>query len=270
VLVVNTTENVSASFAPIPQMDSLQVTVGGSGTVTSNPAGINCTGGTCSQSYTSGTTVTLTASPASGYAFSGWTGACSGSATMCTVTMAASSLSVGANFAPVVVYFALQVADGGNGTVTSSPSGINCSSSGGSGCSASFTSGTTVTLTAAPASGYVFSAWTGACSGSTTTCSITMNAAQSVGATFAASPPPVTAHYLESDPYPLTGDQPDHFMVACDGAAAVSSAPAVNTSGARYLYYSLSGLATGAHTCTVAAVDASGVQSAAVSLSFTL
>src|SRR3989442_16035895 len=34
----------------------------GGGTVTSSPAGINC-GGTCSASYVSGTTVTLTATP---------------------------------------------------------------------------------------------------------------------------------------------------------------------------------------------------------------
>ncbi len=45
----------------------------GSGTVTSSPAGINC-GTTCSASYNSGTVVTLTATPASGSVFAGWTG----------------------------------------------------------------------------------------------------------------------------------------------------------------------------------------------------
>lgn len=45
----------------------------GSGTVTSNPTGINC-GDCCSQGYTSGTVVTLTATPAAGSTFAGWSG----------------------------------------------------------------------------------------------------------------------------------------------------------------------------------------------------
>ena len=49
----------------------------GSGTVTSSPAGINC-GSTCSATYNSGTSVTLTAAAASGSTFGGWSGACSG------------------------------------------------------------------------------------------------------------------------------------------------------------------------------------------------
>ena len=45
----------------------------GSGSITSSPAGINC-GADCSESYTSGTTVSLTATPASGSTFAGWSG----------------------------------------------------------------------------------------------------------------------------------------------------------------------------------------------------
>ena len=49
----------------------------GSGTVTSSPAGILC-GAACLASYVHGTVVTLTATPAAGSVFAGWTGACTG------------------------------------------------------------------------------------------------------------------------------------------------------------------------------------------------
>jgi hypothetical protein len=66
---------------------TLSVTKGGagSGTVTSSPAGINC-GSTCSFAFASGTAVTLTASPAAGSSFAGWSGACSGTGS-CTVML---------------------------------------------------------------------------------------------------------------------------------------------------------------------------------------
>jgi uncharacterized repeat protein (TIGR03803 family) len=70
----------------------------------------------------------------------------------------------------------------GTGTVTSSPMGINC----GTICSTTFASGT-VALTANAGAGSTFTGWSGACSG-TGVCNVTMNAAQSVTATFA---PPV-------------------------------------------------------------------------------
>jgi uncharacterized repeat protein (TIGR02543 family) len=49
----------------------------GSGTVVSNPAGIDC-GSTCSISQAKGAALKLTATPAAGYAFTGWRGDCSG------------------------------------------------------------------------------------------------------------------------------------------------------------------------------------------------
>lgn len=58
----------------------------GTGTVTSAPSGINC-GANCSASFAEGMSVVLTAAPAMGSDFTGWTGGgCSG-AGLCTVTM---------------------------------------------------------------------------------------------------------------------------------------------------------------------------------------
>jgi secreted trypsin-like serine protease len=155
----------------------------GSGKVTSNPGGINCLPD-CSFGYTSGTNVTLTATADSGSAFTGWTGAgCSGTGT-CTVTMD-QARSVDAEFTntsstPTMRTLTVVKSGGGSGTVTSNPAGINC----GSDCSASFTNGTSVTLTATPASGSTFAGWEGeGCSG-TGTCTVAMDQAREVTATF--------------------------------------------------------------------------------------
>src|SRR5207247_6685833 len=150
----------------------------GSGTVTSAPAGINC-GATCSASFASGTVVTLTATPAAGSTFSGWSGAgCSGTGA-CVLTLSAAT-TVTATFS--LPSFALTVSKGGtgSGTVTSAPIGINC----GATCSASFPSGTGVTLTATTVAGSTFTGWTGGgCSG-TGACTVTLSAATTVTATF--------------------------------------------------------------------------------------
>jgi uncharacterized repeat protein (TIGR02543 family) len=156
----------------------LTVAKTGIGTVTSTPAGIAC-GSTCSATFTTGTTVTVSPAPAAGYTFAGWSGACTGTAS-CTVTMNA-AVNLVASFVPSTA--ALTVSKDGAGTVTSSPAGINC----GSACSSSFPSGTQVTLSATAASGMVFRGWSGACTGSVA-CVVAMSAARSVTATFA--PPP--------------------------------------------------------------------------------
>ena len=75
----------------------------------------------------------------------------------------------------------VSLAGTGSGTVTSSPSAINCPAV----CSASFASGTSVTLTATPANGSSFAGWSGACSGAAT-CIVSMTASQSVTASFTA------------------------------------------------------------------------------------
>jgi len=93
-----------------------------------------------------------------------------------TVQTTTAALTV--NVLPPINY-TLSVSVSGNGTVTSSPPGINC----GATCSASFASGTQVTLTSTPAAGSSSAGWSGACTG-TGSCSLTMNSTASVAANF--------------------------------------------------------------------------------------
>jgi Divergent InlB B-repeat domain/Fibronectin type III domain len=178
-VTVSAATSVTATFTRPSFALSVIKSGNGSGTVTSAPTGINC-GATCSASFTSA--VTLTAAPAAGSTFTGWTGGgCTGTG-ICTVTLNAAT-SVTATFA--LQSFALTVtkSGAGSGTVTSAPTGINC----GATCSASFTSGTAVSLTAAPAAGSTFTGWSGSCAG-IGACNVTMSAAGAVTATFTISP----------------------------------------------------------------------------------
>jgi Fe-S cluster biogenesis protein NfuA len=176
---MNQAQNVTATFDLIPP-NTLKVTTQGNGTVTSLPSGINC-GVDCEEPYRPNTTVTLTATPNTDYLFSGWTGACSGTGN-CNVTMNQAQ-NVTATF-DLIPPNSLKVTTQGNGTVTSLPSGINC----GVDCDESYRPNTTVTLTANPNADYTFAGWGGACSG-TSNCTVTMNQAQNVIATFDLIPP---------------------------------------------------------------------------------
>jgi len=156
---------------------TLTVAKSGNGTVTSSPAGIDC-GADCAESYASNGLVTLTATAAAGSTFTGWSGACTGTAA-CTVTMNGAK-SVTATFALQTFALTTNTSGTGSGTITSSPAGINC----GGDCSESYASGAAVTLTATAAAGSTFTGWSGACTG-TAACTVTMNANKSCTANFA-------------------------------------------------------------------------------------
>ena len=171
-------------------LDSVTVTVGksgtGTGTVTSSPAGINC-GASCSMAVTPGTPVTLTATPASGSVFTGWSLAgCTGTGPCSFATNA--SAAVTATFSPAPVTtppppppsttYALVVTKSGPGVVTAP--GISC----GSDCSDAYAENATVTLTATANNATAVIGWGGACSGASPTCTVTMNSAKSVSVTF--------------------------------------------------------------------------------------
>ncbi len=109
---------IAAIFSPIPE-DALSVskTGSGNGTVTSDPAGINC-GSQCMAQFTEGTAVTLTAAAAADSTFTGWSGGgCSGTGS-CTTTIN-DPVAVSAEFA--IKTYTITATAGSGGTI--SPSG---------------------------------------------------------------------------------------------------------------------------------------------------
>jgi hypothetical protein len=126
---------------------------GGSGTVTSSPAGISC-GVDCTENYNSGTVVRLTATAVAGSTFAGWSG--DADCVDGAVTLNATKTCT-ATFNKPRYTLTVTKTGTGSGTVTSSPAGVNC----GTDCSELYNSGTSVTLTATPASGSTFGGWSG-------------------------------------------------------------------------------------------------------------
>lgn len=148
----------------------------GSGAVASLPAGIDCGPG-CSGDFDHGTLVSLTPDPASSSLFTGWSGACSGTGG-CEVTMD-QARSVTATFTLKKRTLSVGKIGAGTGTVSSTPTGIDC----GGDCSEDYNHGTIVTLTPTSAGGSLFDQWHGACTG-IGSCQVTMDQARSVTAEF--------------------------------------------------------------------------------------
>jgi hypothetical protein len=189
-LTMDGDKNVVATFAlaaDVPQRSlEVAITGAGTGTVTSTPEGIDVTSGgdPATGDFASGTQVTLTAVPAAGSAFSGWTGDCSGT-DPCVLTMDADK-NVVATFALVddetQHTLAVSIDGTGVGTVTSNPDGIDVTS-GDEAVAVDFAADSLVTLNPTPAAGSVFAGWNGDCTG-TGACVVVMNEDRSVTATF--------------------------------------------------------------------------------------
>jgi hypothetical protein len=188
-------QTVTATFTLQQFVVTVQGAGGGTGTITSVPAGIDCTsyagelGGTCSRAFDYGTQVTLNAAASQGSSFAGWEGSgisCPGTGS-CSFTVTANQTVV-ASFDQILT--TLTVLIDGLGAVASqgaSPA-INCSYTGGV-CSAAYPWGTQVTLVASSQNpDFQWESWFGTGTGFTcttnATCSVTMDQDREVRAWF--------------------------------------------------------------------------------------
>lgn len=184
VITMNQAQAVTAIFTV--DMHSLTVATDGSGSgiVTSDPAGIDC-GSECSELYDHGTSVQLTATPAPGSTFLGWSGDCTGTG-VCIPLMEAAR-NVTATFS--IDDHTLTVIKDGTGTVTSSPTGIDC----GADCTETYEFGTDVTLTAVASSGWSFVSWSGDLVDAANPGTVTITGNMMVTATFSNDAPTADA-----------------------------------------------------------------------------
>jgi outer membrane protein OmpA-like peptidoglycan-associated protein len=108
------------------------------------------------------------------------------------------------------------------GAVTSDPGGINCGGS----CAYSYSAGSEVVLTAVPDTGYEFEAWTGECTGSSTTCTVTLAESASTVATFRIA----TVGGNTTPPQTVPGTTPTVTPTPTPTPTPTQSAPATSVS----------------------------------------
>lgn len=184
VVTMDETKSVTATFEIAQRSLTVAKAGTGSGSVTSSPGGIAC-GADCTGSYAHGTLVTLTATPSANSSFTGWSGICSGAGT-CAVTMDEAK-AVTATFETIprgsAATLTVEKAGGGEGRVTSSPSGIDC----GTDCTQAFERDGVVTLTATPSGLSTLASWTGCDQVTDEQCVVTVSGRTTVTARFVAS-----------------------------------------------------------------------------------
>jgi len=178
-VLVNSVDNpqmitVGRSDSPLPKF-TLSVDGSGDGDVTSTKS-INCSfvsgvaSGTCDETYTVGSTATLTATPATDFAFDSWTNCSNPSGSACNHTVT-SDVTITANF---VELFTLTIVGTGVDSdfvrITSDTGGIDCPGT----CQATYPAGTMVELTATDTNG-MFVEWFQCVSSTNNVINVTMN-----------------------------------------------------------------------------------------------
>jgi uncharacterized repeat protein (TIGR02543 family) len=165
-LVMNGNKAVVARFVEAPHL--LTTTTTGQGTITRSPD---------LQSFKEGDTVALTAVPAPGWGFTGWSGAATGTANPVMITMN-DDKTVSANFTRIGYTVAVAVASTVNNT---NPAGNTATVNPNQ---ALYNYGDAVTLTAVAAEGWTFAGWNGGFTGLATSAQLTVAADLNITALF--------------------------------------------------------------------------------------
>ncbi len=178
-LLLDRRTRVRAIFRPIPQ--EVSITVGGAGTVTSQPPGLRCgtAAAVCTAPFGQGTTIQLLAAPdRTGGSFT-WGGACETQhPSGCDLTVGANgdvanrALATFSDAAPSSGQHTLTVDATASAGVRIEPAGTDC----GAVCVAPFPASTPVTLSSPNAT------WSGACVGDAPRCAIVVDQPTSVTA----------------------------------------------------------------------------------------
>lgn len=228
IITVNSNVTIVANFG-LPQY-TFNATSGGGGTVDWTPK---------KDSYASGEQITVTATPSSGFVFSGWSGDLTSNVNPLVFPIAGDTAIV-ANFTSTTSYTVTVTYPNGGGTVTKSPN------------QASYPLNATVTLTAIPDSGKRFVEWGGDATGTTLTKQITVTKNMVITATFAD----------DGHPLNITLSPPEGGIVVKDPdqafypAGTVVNMTAIANTG--YEFAGWSGDATGTAPTTTVTVPAGG------------
>jgi len=203
-IVMSGSQSLTANFERACFALQSQISPANSGQVTASPPP-NCANDT----YIFGTNVTLNATPASHYQFSGWGGSVNGNNAQVTITMDRAQ-NVIAYFGEECHPLTTTVSPADSGVVTASPPG-NCGDN-------QYTYGTEVTLAATPNTNFEFANWSGDVVGTASNVTLMMGQPRTVTATFKAA----------TICYTVSGTAADTTM----GAVTISPAP--NCEGGKY------------------------------------
>jgi hypothetical protein len=183
-LVIDAANSATAQFGGLT---TLSIAIAGQGgqQISSSPAGINC-GSNCTAGFALGTVVKLSAAFSEDSYVENWgVAACAASASTCSITLDADT-SIVVSVAPKLS-MPVDVTGAGAGSVaisaasqTPAPPTKTCSSS----CTYPYQPGVALTIVASPNSNSTFAGWSGACKGTSSSCTFTPGASSSVTAAF--------------------------------------------------------------------------------------
>jgi Fe-S cluster assembly iron-binding protein IscA len=235
---------VTATFvATPPTYYTLTLDVIGSGVIT--PA-------VGAHSYLSGTRVDLSANPASGWQFDGWSGALESMANPVQVMLDADKIITATFSQTPPPTYTLDVRVQGNGSVAVDPD------------QTSYISGTEVTLTPQSDTVWYFTGWTGDLDGAANPAQVTMDADKIITATFSQTPPPTYTLDVRTQGGGSVAVDPDRTSYISGTEVTLTAEPATN-----WYFTGWSGALGGAANPAQVTMDADKIITATFALSST-